>query len=30
MTIDTAKTYAATVKTDVGSFVITLDSARRR
>jgi cyclophilin family peptidyl-prolyl cis-trans isomerase len=26
MTIDTAKTYKATVKTDVGSFVITLDA----
>jgi len=25
MTIDTAKTYSATMKTDVGSFVITLD-----
>ena len=25
MTIDTAKTYMATVKTDVGTFVITLD-----
>jgi cyclophilin family peptidyl-prolyl cis-trans isomerase len=27
MTIDTAKTYKATVKTDSGSFVITLDAA---
>ena len=27
MTIDTAKTYKATVKTDAGSFVITLDAA---
>ena len=26
MTIDTAKTYTATVKTDVGTFVITLDA----
>ena len=26
MTIDTTKTYTATVKTDVGSFVITLDA----
>ena len=26
MTIDTAKTYKATVKTDAGSFVITLDA----
>jgi len=26
MTIDTSKTYTATVKTDVGSFVITLDA----
>ena len=26
MTIDTAKTYTATVKTDAGSFVITLDT----
>jgi cyclophilin family peptidyl-prolyl cis-trans isomerase len=27
MTVDTAKTYKATVKTDTGSFVITLDAA---
>ena len=27
MTIDTAKTYTATVKTDVGTFVIALDAA---
>ena len=26
MTIDTAKTYTATVKTDAGTFVITLDA----
>jgi cyclophilin family peptidyl-prolyl cis-trans isomerase len=26
MTIDTSKTYTATVKTDVGSFVVTLDA----
>ena len=26
MTIDTSKTYLATVKTDVGTFVITLDA----
>ena len=27
MTIDTTKTYLATVKTDIGSFVVTLDAA---
>ena len=29
MTIDTAKTYTARIKTDVGTFVVTLDDRRR-